>query len=117
MTNGAKGPLHDALTVGGWRWQLESNDRSFYWKRFDSKDVCRTNDDKPGIQIVIYEYVPFRSDWGWSYEVTLTADTGFDWVNYKVYGIKPEDFMGRLRHTIHSLIMAWEATPKLPLER
>lgn len=87
-----------------------SNADMYWYKPYDTKRRCQCNNDKPGIQIVVYGW-EMKHDWDYkSFEIELCAEPNDnEWVSFKVYGIKDENIFDVLEPQIQKLICAWEA--------
>lgn len=116
MTEPEAGPAHEYLRLRGWGRQRGLTCPWLYYKRFSSKDRCRTNYDKEGVQIIVEEhYLPnFVTEW--SYTLSLRADPGRHWVDLRIYGLTTSDLYEGLDTMCRQLINLWEVLPKKPLE-
>lgn len=98
----------EELSKAGWRKYPAScrYAKEIWGKRFENAPVCRCNDDKRGVQIVIAVY---QSDDRTSYEIDLTAEKpDGQWVKFQVYGIN-DALCEVLDAQVTALLKAWEA--------
>ena len=102
------------MSQHGWRESSSQNSayssKTRYWyKRFPNVTPgCQCNDDKPGVQLVVSEFVHGDHI---SYEIDITAEsmTGV-WMELKAYAIRgPDELMRVLDREIIRLVKAWEA--------
>lgn len=74
---------------------------------------CECNDEKKGVQIVIYPYThdfdKMPKDARDSVELRVTGKAGGLWFDMKAYSIKPEELSEKLPEIERMLVAAWNA--------
>ena len=82
-------------------------------KRYPSQYVCELNDDKEGVQIVIWPYEwEINGHHCKSVEVDLTGEAGGIWYKLQAYSLLWDDLPHKLPEITESLIKAWESLPR-----
>ncbi|MFA7287424.1 MAG: hypothetical protein WC055_00945 [Melioribacteraceae bacterium] len=105
---------NDKFKEMGWYGGVKpgfSNADIYWWKKYNTETRCKCNDDKPGIQILVYGWdIKYSSEEHKEFEIELCAEPkDGEWVTFKVYGIKDESIFDVLEVQIQKLISAWEA--------
>lgn len=101
------------LNQRGWRPATShSPDTEVWYKRFpDVVPRCKTNDSKPGVQVVLHVHrYHLENKLHVRVEIDLTAETRDGvWVKYMVYGLTPEEALDDLDKHTGRLIRSWRA--------
>lgn len=87
--------------------------RWYACKRIPSQYMCELNDDKNGIQIVIYPYEYRAHEHQFkSVEIDLTGEAGGVWYKLQAYSLSWEELPNKLDAITDGLVKAWEALPR-----
>lgn len=82
-------------------------------KRYESKYVCESNDDKPGIQVTV---TPHKLRMGGneykSIEIGITGEANGIWCTLQAYSLSWEELPTKLDQVTDALVKAWEAIPR-----
>ena len=111
--------LREALAGAGFRMQqYRMPDRPWIaYRRFPGARPCESNDDKPGVQIVIEptEIQVNGSTWV-GVSVDLTGEVGGRWFKLSCYSLRAEELLGQLPDVEASLVAAWTALAPAAVE-
>lgn len=111
--------FHEWLSGEGFRTALNGmrsqwNECEWYAYRRSSLEArrCESNDDKPGVQIIIYPYQSvINVERHTSVEVEICGEAAGVWWKLRVYALQFGELIGRLPEIEAALVAAWNAIP------
>ena len=112
------GIVRQHLAKTGWR-QYKSLGREIWCKRWENAPRCKSNEEQPGIQVVItFQKFEGRA----SYEINVTGEKPDGvWVKLSAYSIAAEEIILASETQANQLVSAWgilanEKSSNVPLK-